>query len=194
MSSVTGLDERGRPTAEVRFQEIYERHYPHVRAYCRRRVAAERVDDVVAETFLTAWRRRDDLPDVDEALPWLYRVAYRVVGHQWRSNSRRRRLGDRLATARPSHASSPEDAAVQSDETARVLEAATRLKPDDAEILRLVAWEHLSRHEIAEVLDLAPNTVSKRIQRARENLRREYARLERNDERRTTGEQEGGTT
>lgn len=190
MRSVTGLDERGRSTAELRFQEIYERHYPHVRAYCRRRVAAERVDDVVAETFLTAWRRRDDLPDVDEALPWLYRVAYRVVGHQWRSNSRRRRLGERLATVRPPQGSSPEETAMQSDETARVLEAATRLKPDDAEILRLVSWDRLSRHEVAAMLDLSPNTVSKRIQRARENLRREYERLER----RPTGDERGGTS
>ena len=71
-------------------------YYRPIRDYCRRRVAADVVDDAVSEVFLTAWRRLDDVPAGDAALVWLYGVAYRVIGHQWRTTARRRRLDVRM--------------------------------------------------------------------------------------------------
>ena len=50
---------------------------------------------MVSSTFLVAWRRFDPVP-VD-ALPWLIGVARRVLADQWRAESRRKALGDRLA-------------------------------------------------------------------------------------------------
>jgi RNA polymerase sigma-70 factor (ECF subfamily) len=52
-----------------------------------------------------------------------------------------------------------------------VAEAMARLRPDEAELLRLWAWEQLGPAEIAAVLDLTPNAVSIRLHRAREKLR-----------------------
>ena len=86
----------------------------------------------------------------------------------------------------------PDDAAVHSDEIRRVLEAAAHLSDRDAEILRLASWEHLSRAEIAEVLDIDPNAVSQRLHRARANLAKQFARLEHQD--RTPAAQKGGTS
>src|SRR5215475_13387892 len=86
----------GRLAEDARFSQLYERCSRPVRDFCRRRLASDLVDDAVAETFLTAWRRLDDVPAGDAALVWLYRVAYRVIGHQWRSTARRRRLEEKL--------------------------------------------------------------------------------------------------
>ena len=188
--SVEGSD---RFSAEVCFGRLYEHYHRHVVAYCRRRVVADQVDDVVAETFLTTWRRIDDVPADGAALPWLYRVAYRAIGHQWRGASRRRRLDARLASFRDRPASSPADTAVQGDEIRRVLAAAAELNGSDAEILRLVSWEHLSYAEITEVLDIAPNAVKQRVHRARTNLTKEFDRLERRRPIRTPAAQKGGT-
>jgi len=47
----------------------------------RRTLAPEDAADVVSETFLTAWRRLDDMPSDDESLLWLYGVAHRVRFH-----------------------------------------------------------------------------------------------------------------
>ena len=41
------------------------------------------------------------------------------------------------------------------------------LKPADAEILRLTAWEELDTTEIAIVLDISPDAASQRVSRAR---------------------------
>ncbi len=193
-SHMVGVGEQDRSEAERRFERAYQQHYHHIRAYCRRRVTEDRVDDTVAETFLVAWRRLDELPEPDHALPWLYGVAYRVVGHQWRSRSRRRRLDEKLAIVRSAPSPSPEDVAVQTDETTRVLEAATHLQSRDAEILRLLAWEQMTRPEIAEILGISPNTVSKRIQRARQNLTREHNRLVQRDLGPHSTHQDGGAT
>ena len=164
---------------DVLFAQLYQRHLGSIRSYCRRRLATDRVDDAVAEIFLTAWRRIDDVPAGDDALLWLYRVAYRVIGHEWRSAARRRRLGERMQSmARPAPLPGIDETSIQADECRLVLEAATRLGGSDAEVLRLVAWEQLSIADVAEVLGIATNAVNQRLRRARRNLGNEYRRLE----------------
>ncbi len=179
---------RGRRTTETavdesdetvdRFGELYRAHYPSIHAYCRRRTDPARVDDAVAETFLVAWRRIDDVPDGREALLWLYRVAHRVVGHQWRSSARRSRLGRRVGGQRTPETPGPAERAIHDDECRRALEAIEHLKPADAELLLLVAWEQLSTADLATVLDVTPNTASQRLSRARKQLTRQFDRLE----------------
>jgi DNA-directed RNA polymerase specialized sigma24 family protein len=83
-------------SGDARFVEIYERSYRHVYGYCRRRTTVDQVDDAVADTYLTVWRKIDQVPSGDDLLPWLYGVAYRVLSHQYRGASRRDRLGERL--------------------------------------------------------------------------------------------------
>ena len=189
---MTHIDRSENRSAQQRFEVLYDRHHSRLRAYCRRRVATERVDDVVAETFLTAWRRIDVVPDGEAALLWLYRVAYRVVGHNWRGNERRRRLGSRAAGIRHLAAASPEEQVVDSDDIRRALAAAAQLNERDAEVLRLMCWERLSRAEIAAVLELDPNTVGQRIHRAKKNLTRNFERLESHRPERTPAAQKGG--
>src|SRR5690606_28589216 len=91
-------------------------------------------EDVVAEVFATAWRRRDAVPDAP--LAWLFQVARNHVRHEYRSKGRRSRLQDLLALHRPDTADDHSRVEVDS-----VLD---HLSPDDAEILRLTIWEELT--------------------------------------------------
>lgn len=163
---------------DARFAQLYEHHHRAIHNYCRRRVANQLVDDAVADTFLTAWRKIADLPGDDQVLPWLYKVAYRVVGHQWRSTARRRRLEDKLRSIAHRPVADADAVLVDRDERRLVLEAAGHLGTTDAEVLRLVAWEQLPIADIAEVLDIAPNAVKQRIHRAKQRLGREYRLLD----------------
>ena len=175
-----------------RFVEAYESQYRSVFVYCRRRLPADRVDDAVAETFLTAWRKIDDMPSGDRVLPWLYGVAYRVILHVWRGSYRRRRLGNRLASLGVDVPAPPEEFIVASYESSVVLEATRRLKNTDQEILRLHLWEELPHPEIALALDLKEDAVRQRYARALKNLTREFNRLEATTSR-SPAAQEGGT-
>lgn len=162
------------------FAELYERHLRRVYAYCRRRTTAEQAEDAVAETFLRAWSKSDEIPDGDEALPWLFAVAYRVLGHQWRGASRQSRLRQKLMSIGVSPVEVPEDLIVTRQESERILEALSMLKQEEQEILRLTAWEEIHHRDIARVLDISVDAVKKRASRARKRLTREYDRLDRN--------------
>lgn len=178
MRDRTGPASPGHSRDDAVFAQLYAQCYRQIRNYCRRRVRTDLVDDAVAETFLTAWRRIGEVPAGDEALVWLYGVAYRVIGHQWRSATRRRRLEDRLRSVGHRSASAADDSLANHDEHRLVREAAARLSDTDAEVLRLATWEQLSHAEIAAVLNVDANAVKQRLHRARRHLAREYRQLE----------------
>jgi DNA-directed RNA polymerase specialized sigma24 family protein len=72
-----------------RFVEIYEHAYRPVLGYVLRRCRdPDDAADVVAETFTTAWRRIEEVPQGDEATLWLYGVARRTLANHRRGERR----------------------------------------------------------------------------------------------------------
>jgi RNA polymerase sigma-70 factor (ECF subfamily) len=146
-------------TAEE-FDALYREHAGRVLAYCRRRTRSG-AEDALAETFATAWRRRDDLPS--DPLPWLYGVARRVLANQHRAARRQTAVAHRLAdAARPG----------EPDESTPVLAALARLRPSDRELLMLVAWEGLTPARAARAVGTSAATCRVRLFRARRRLER----------------------
>jgi RNA polymerase sigma-70 factor (ECF subfamily) len=147
------------------FTLVFQRHYRHVLAYALRRVDDASAHDVVAETFLAAWRHIDRLPD--EPLPWLYRTAAHCIANQARSSRRQVRLAVRLAldeTVARDHA----EGVVESNRLTRAL---TALNDLDREALLLVAWEGLDHRAVAYALGCSVTALRVRLHRARKRLR-----------------------
>jgi RNA polymerase sigma-70 factor (ECF subfamily) len=167
----------GPSAAEARFTQLYARFKSPIRAFCNRRALPDAVDDAVAEAFLTMWLRIEEVPEGDAALVWLYSVAYRVIGHQRRSVTRRGRLWSRVQGAGSRPVVGADDGGLDAVESRRVLAALSRLNDTDAEVLRLDAWEQLSAVDIAAVLGIEANAARQRLYRARRNLAREYDAL-----------------
>jgi RNA polymerase sigma-70 factor (ECF subfamily) len=155
------------------FHGLYEQHYPNVLAYCIRRAGHTDAQDVAAEVFMIAWRKIDEVPADDGALPWLYGVAYRVISHQWRSNRRYSRLAARLASLRKGQEPSPEVQVVRRLEDQAVAAAVARLRSADQEVLRLAGWEGLPHSDIARILGCSGAAVGQRLHRAKKRLARE---------------------
>lgn len=177
---------------EAWFDRLYRRHYKSVLAYCVRRTSVPEAYDAAAEVFSVAWRRRRDVPSGDKALPWLYGVARNVVRHSWRSEKRLRRLAARVAGVGSPAVPDPGTIVVEREEYAQVRHALGRLRPIDREVLRLSAWEGLSRGEIADMLDLSLAAVDKRVTRAKQRLAREYESVERTNQHRPPASAGGG--
>jgi RNA polymerase sigma-70 factor (ECF subfamily) len=147
-----------------RFEALFEAHHRALLAYAARRCPTlADAEDAVAEVFVVAWRRLDDLPDGDAARLWLYGVARRTLANQRRGRARGLRLVERLRAM----AGTPVAVISTPAEPTPALDALARLSPGDQEILRLVAWEDLSHVEIAAVLDISVNAVAIRLHRAR---------------------------
>ncbi|MET0565168.1 MAG: RNA polymerase sigma factor [Acidimicrobiia bacterium] len=162
---------------EVRFTELYRRYGRELHAYCARRSPGSQAADAVAETFLVAWRKIDQVPNGEAALPWLYGVAFRVLSHQWRRSARSGRLLEKLQGLAEVETPTPDLVLVRRTEGQTVMKAAARLRPIDQEILRLTLWEELSHADAAIVLGLEPGAVKQRAFRARRNLANEYLKL-----------------
>jgi RNA polymerase sigma-70 factor, ECF subfamily len=159
----------GRESAEVRFRRLYAEHGRAVLAYAVRRCGdPQDAADVVAETFLVAWRRFADVPAGEEAKLWLYGVARRVLANQHRAVSRRNRLAERLREELPTALQAVSDPPAADR---AVLQALRELSDDDREILLLAAWEQLEPVEIAHVLGISRVAVRSRLHRARSRLR-----------------------
>ena len=159
-----------------RYEQLYADHHRQVLAYCLRRVDREFAVDLTAEVFAVAWTKRGSLPE-GNALPWLYTTARNLIANHHRAAGRDRRRLLRVA-GEPSRL--PEDPAihvVQREEDRLLLEALDRLSPDDQEVIRLAAWEELPRAEIAALLEMTPNAVTKRLQRALGRLQRTFAAM-----------------
>lgn len=166
-----GADQVRRAEAEARFAALYADTFDRLLAYALRRVdEPERAADVVAETFLVAWRRLPEVPPGDEARLWVYGVARRVLANDRRGRARRQRLGERLRADLPR---AVPDHADRLAATATVRAALSRLREQDREILTLTLWEELEPREIALVLDLPVGTVRTRLSRARARLQGE---------------------
>jgi RNA polymerase sigma-70 factor, ECF subfamily len=163
---------------DARFREVHDRFHRDVYAYCRRRTDAASVEDAVSDTFLTAWRKSNEIPPGDQALPWLYGVAYRVITHQWRSRFRRGRLNQKVASLGGSSMSLPEEIVIAGQEHRQLLTALGALRPNDQEILRLTVWEELSQADIALALGISVGAVRQRFYAAKKKLADEYNRLE----------------
>jgi RNA polymerase sigma-70 factor (ECF subfamily) len=162
---------------EARFVDLYRRYSKPIQAYCARRTAPSQIADAVAEVFLVTWRRIDQVPEGEAALPWLYAVAHRVLSHQWRHKARSRRLMQRLQGMAEIGSVSPDLVLLRSEEHRHVLLASARLRPIDQEILRLTLWEELSHADVALVLGITVTAVKERAYRARRNLATEYMKL-----------------
>ena len=156
------------------FAAIFDRHAGDVHHYLARRTGAERADDLVAETFVVAFRRRGDFDATQRsARPWLYGIATRLLSQHWRETARRTRLHEKSLPELP--VAGPDERAVDAAAAAHLrgpVGAALRgLAAGDLDVLLLVAWEDLTYEEVATALDIPAGTVRSRLHRARKQVR-----------------------
>jgi RNA polymerase sigma factor (sigma-70 family) len=150
--------------------ELYERHAPAVHRYALRRSDPDTAEEVTAQVFLVAWRRRDALPR--EPLPWLYGVARRALADQRRSASRRLRLRDRLEGATVGDGAGGADRGDLELPDDGLASALRGLSEPDREALLLRYWEELEPAQIARVIGCSRAAAVVRLHRARGRLRR----------------------
>lgn len=165
--------ERSRLEPE-QFAALFDRHAPRIHRYVTRRVGRDLADDLVAETFLAAFAKRDRYRTAyRDAGPWLYGIATNLIGQHHRDELRQLRIRHAAAADLnvPGHADQ-----VSGDVTARSVHgllagALAGLPPGDRDVVLLIAWEQLTYQETAQALGIPVGTVRSRLNRARARLR-----------------------
>jgi RNA polymerase sigma-70 factor (ECF subfamily) len=183
---VAGLVCSGRPGADCdaaliaqslrdpeRFGALFDRHAPAIFRYAARRLGPEAADDVVAETFLAAFRQRQHYDHGrGDARPWLYGIATNLIGRHRRDEVRFFR-----AIARTGLDPAAEPVAdeamrhVAALAVSRQLAAAVAGLPRDQRDVLMLAASGLSYQEASRALGVPVGTVSSRLVRARTKVR-----------------------
>lgn len=150
------------------FEELYRATAPELFGYIRRRTGGD-AEDLVAEVFVTAWRRRGDLPPALLRRAWLFGVARKLVLTEGRRSARDAEVVERVAATQET---APDAVSPGSDgaRAAIVAGALARLAPADRELIELTEWERLTPAELAVTLGVRPGTARVRLHRARQAL------------------------
>lgn len=161
--------------SEAAFEALYRAQAPRVLAYLNRRVVPQDAPDLLAETFLVAWRRRDAVPPGDQAIPWLFVVARNLVLADHRRRADHPAVVDaNLIDAGPPgpvRSGAPGESAGESDATAeRVRAALAELGDLDRELVLLTVWDGLTPSQAAVVVGLSAVNARVRLHRARGRL------------------------
>lgn len=158
-----------------RFAAIYSRYFAEIYRYIAGRLGSGAAEDLAAETFLIAFRRRDAFdPALGSVRPWLYGIATNLISQHQRAETRRYR-----SLSRSGADPAPDDG--QEDRIADRLTAASLRAPlagaldaltaGDRDVLLLVAIAGLSYAEVAQALSISAGTVGSRLNRARKKVR-----------------------
>jgi RNA polymerase sigma-70 factor (ECF subfamily) len=158
------------------FAAIYEHHFAEVYRYLAGRLGPDVAEDLAAETFLIAFRKRDRFdPARGRVRPWLYGIATILVGRHRRAETRRyralARAGRRVLDSEESHDDRVADAVTAERLGRQLATALAALGQRDRDVLLLVALGDLSHHEVGLALDIPTGTVGSRLHRARRALR-----------------------
>ena len=189
-AEVSSLLQQVRSGDRAALDQLLARHRSYLLSVVELRMDQKmraRIDpsDVVQEAQLEAARRIDDYLG-REPMPfhlWLRKTAYenllrlrrQHVDADCRSVEREIPLPDSssamLARKILSHEPNPCQQAVEQELARRLRQAIAQLPPIDGEVLLMRALEGLTNQEVAQVLDIDPNTTSKRYGRAILKLR-----------------------
>jgi RNA polymerase sigma factor (sigma-70 family) len=148
------------------FNALFDANHRDVLGYLARRTEQPAdAADLLADVFLTAWRRMEDVPTGSGARMWLFGVARNSLRNDRRGKMRHGQLAARVR-AQLLVSALPPSAGVGAD----VRRALAKLRETDREVLTLTVWEELEPSEIATLTNVSQGAVRVRLHRARRRL------------------------
>lgn len=148
---------------EAEFRAFHEATARPLRAYLRRSLPPDDVDDALQEAYLRLLQTPHAALPVDERRAYLYRIAANLVNDAWRAKKKQ-------PTA---EGPAPEDLAGRSPSDATRLDvtrAMERLRLQERTMVWLAYVEQASHREIAAAVDVKEGSVKVLLSRARRKL------------------------
>jgi RNA polymerase sigma factor (sigma-70 family) len=169
---VPAADPAGPPPQH--FADLYDTYFSDIYRYIAGRLGRDVADDITADTFLVALRRRDTFDVARGGVrTWLYGIATKLVAQHRRKETRRYRALARMGTdaVADSHESRVVSWVAAEGLQPQLAKALAALSPGERDVLLLVALGDLSHEEIAQALGIPYGTVGSRLSRARKKVR-----------------------
>ncbi|WP_106191961.1 RNA polymerase sigma factor [Umezawaea tangerina] len=165
------------------FAALFDTYAHALRGYLAGRVGVDVADDLVAETFLVALRRRASYdPTQAPVRGWLYGIATNLVRNHVRTEVRGYRASARVFALREAgtdHDGQIVDRLDAQRHTRRLADGLAGLTEQERDVLLLTSWAGLEPTEVAVALGVPASTVRSRLHRVRHKLQ---AHLRTNEE------------
>ena len=157
---------------ESAFRQLFDQYKGRFYAAAFKMLHSEaEAEEIVQEVFVAIWTKRRHLATVENARSYLFTIVYRSVYAHFKKLALEKRLKAHAFGAAHKHANNVDDA-VSVKESLRLLDKAMeQLPPQQKEVYRLSQLEGLSRNEIAEQLNISPNTVKNHLIQANKTVR-----------------------
>ncbi len=145
---------------ESAFEAVFNHYKPFIlRSAFRLTANHELAEDILQETFLKVWLKRDILPEVQNFTGWLYTIfehymlnAVKKINHVGRQNKQmEKELASQINLPHIS---------VETKEIQKIIEEAVKRLPEKQRMtFKLIREEGLSRQEAATILQVGAETV-----------------------------------
>lgn len=153
------------------FEAAFSDNFARVHRFLARRVGTTLADDLAAETFAVAFRRRRTFdPTLGNARAWLFGITTNLLRAHWREEQHLLSLEARTVPEAGPPADG-DDQALARWVAPQLAQALGVLSQDQRDVLLLHAWADLSNEEIASALGVPTGTIRSRLSRARGELR-----------------------
>jgi RNA polymerase sigma factor (sigma-70 family) len=157
------------------FEAAFREHFGPVYRFIARRVGTALAEDLAAEVFAIAYRRRASYElSRGSVRSWLYGIATNVVRGHWRDEQQLLELDAHAAPSAPGTEGfddAADERVIAASLAPRIAGALAALNQQQRDVLLLHAWADLSHEEIAVALGIANGTARSRLSRARAALR-----------------------
>ncbi|WNV84475.1 RNA polymerase sigma factor [Umezawaea sp. Da 62-37] len=161
------------PTAA--FAALFDAYARALHGYLAGRVGVDVADDLVAETFLVALRRRASYdPAQAPVRGWLYGIATNLVRNHIRAEVRGYRASARVFALREAGADHDGQIVDRLDaqrHTRQLADGLAGLNEQERDVLLLTSWAGLEPTEVAVALGVPASTIRSRLHRVRHKLR-----------------------
>lgn len=161
-----------RPISEEEFLKCYDDHADAIYRHCFFRVFAKaRAEELVQEAFMRTWEYLQSGKQVDNLRAFVYRVANNLIIDD--SRKKKEEHLEQLLENSPDRepAEDGRSKAEQNTLVQEVMRVLAELPEDERSLITLRYIDELGPREMAQVLEISPNNVSVKLNRAIRKLR-----------------------
>ncbi len=149
------------------FKELLDIHHSCIERFVRFRLSSKtEADDILQETYLTAYQKFWQLKNKDAFKPWIMSIAQNKCNDYFRKKATRLEIPIDDITEKELS-----DSRYGIFETSVVRDTLSLLSNKDKQILYLYFWKELPQSEIAKLLNIPLGTVKSRLYTAKQNFK-----------------------
>lgn len=165
LQSIRGGDEKA-------FDRLFRLYYPMLCAYCQHFTGSEEAKEIVQDTMLWLWKKRNILEGVQSVKSYLFSAVYHRA-MSWIKGNELRQQAHEVYYKRTMALLEDVDVCLLNDLSRHIREAVSQLPPAYREAFILNRFRNMTHDEIGELLGISPRTVEYRIRKAMQLLKEE---------------------